>query len=267
MKKFALVLGGGSSKGYAHIGVLKVLERYNIRPDLIVGTSMGALVGGLYAKGKSAEELERMTSKINSLGSFDLFSMIFKDNIININKVKKVISSEFLDTKIEECDTEFVAIATELYTGKEKRFTSGPMIDGVMASISIPGVFPRVKIEDEYYCDGGIINNLPEDVAREMLPDAVILSIDVLGDYASQVEKGKNKLMDIMINVSTLMTSNIVKNKPQYADVRLTMTLPEVSQMDFSPKAVKTAIEAGEREMNDNIDRLLELLGAENILD
>ena len=82
MKKLALVLGGGASKGYAHIGVIKVLEKNGLKPDLIVGTSMGALVGALYAIGKDVPYMERLVSNFNSIGNFSLLSTLFKGNVL-----------------------------------------------------------------------------------------------------------------------------------------------------------------------------------------
>ena len=101
MKKLALVLGGGAAKGYAHIGVLKVLEKNGLKPDLIVGTSMGALVGGMYACGKSSEHIEKLVANFNSIGNFSLISTIFKGNVLNINKVKKILDKEF-DNLLQE---------------------------------------------------------------------------------------------------------------------------------------------------------------------
>ena len=124
MKKLALVLGGGAAKGYAHIGVLKVLEKNGIKPDLIVGTSMGALVGGMYALGKTTEELEKMASKFNSIGGFSLYGTLFKGNVLNIAKVKKIFNENFKDTKQEETQIKFVAIATDLKKGEPKIFAT-----------------------------------------------------------------------------------------------------------------------------------------------
>ncbi len=246
MKKFALVLGGGASKGFAHVGVLKVLEQNGLKPDLIVGTSMGALVGAMYAIGTPVEDLEKMALNFNSLGNFSIINTLFKDNILNVDNVKKIIDSKFKDITFEQTNPEFVAIATELNTGKEFAFKKGLLKDGVMASISIPGVFPRIKLRDNLYCDGGIVNNLPEDVARKLLPDAFILSVDVIGDYAKQYENIKMKAIESLLNASTLMTTNIVKNKPQYADLRLTISMPGVSQMDFKKTTTEKTIKKGE---------------------
>ena len=263
MKKLALVLGGGAARGYAHVGVLKVLEKNGITPDLIVGTSMGALVGGLYSIGKTADELEKLAQKFNSIGTFSLISTLFKDNILNVSKAKKMIHDQVKELTHEDCKIPFVSIATELNTGKEKRFTKGLLKETIMASISIPGVFPRQKIGENFYCDGGLLNNLPENVAKELMPDAIVLSIDVIGDYASQVEKLKFKTIETFLNASTLMTTNVIKNRPQDADLRITISMPHVSQMDFTkPTALKT-IKKGENFARKYLPQIKQLLQME----
>ena len=260
MKKLALVLGGGAAKGYAHVGVIKELEKNGIMPDLIVGTSMGALVGGMYASGKTITELETLASKFNSLGSFSLISTLFKDNILNINNVKKILNKELSEKTFEECKIKFVSIATDLKTGEMEKFSSGNLKDGVMASISIPGVFPRCKVNGKYYADGGIVNNLPEDVAREILPDAVIVSVDVLGDYPNQIEHCKMKTVESLVNAITIFITNNTKNKPQVADLRLSLTMPSVSQLDFSAKSSEKTIRKGQLYAKKHIAKIKELL-------
>lgn len=264
MKKLALVLGGGSAKGYAHIGVIKVLQRYGIIPDLIVGTSMGALVGGMYAIGKDVAYMENLVSKFNSIGNFSLVSTIFKGNVLNVDKVKKIFQQEFGDLKQEETPIKFVCVATDMKTGQAKNFEEGNIKDNIMASISIPGVFPSMKIGDDVYCDGGLVNNLAEDVARHILPDAVIVSVDVIGEYSKQVEKLKFKTMENLINAITIMTQNVVKNKPVLANVRMEISLPQVSLMNFSSELAKKTIHKGELIAKKHIEEIKDLLGATN---
>ena len=264
MKKLALVLGGGAAKGYAHIGVIKALEKHEIKPDLIIGTSMGALVGGIYSAGFSTDRMIELAENFNSIGSFSLISTLFKGNIINTNRVKKLIEKQLGETKHEDCNIKFVSIAAELSTGKEKHFSSGLLKDSIMASISIPGIFPSVQIGEHEYCDGGILNNLAENVARELMPEAVVVSVDVLGDYSKIVEKSKFKALSTLINANTLMLTNAMKNKPILADVRLTITQPKVKQLDFNGKHVKSIISHGERETNRHITKIKELLGVTN---
>lgn len=260
MKRLALVLGGGSAKGFAHIGVLKALEKQGIIPDLIVGTSMGALVGGFYASGKTINEIEGYATNFNNIGSFSLISTLFKDNILNISKVKNILDKQLGKKTHEDCKIKFVSIATEMSKGVECRFSSGLLKDSILASISIPGIFPRLKIGNGIYCDGGIVNNLPEDVAKDIMSDAVVVSVDVIGEYSKQVENCKLKTLESLLNATTLMTANVVKSKPQYADLRLTLSLPSVSQLDYSGELTIKTIKKGENLVKRHIPAIKRLL-------
>lgn len=263
MKKLALVLGGGAAKGYAHIGVLKILEKNGIVPDLIVGTSMGALVGGLFAMGKTTAELEELASNFNSLGNFSLYSTLFKGNILNVSRVQKIIEKETKGRSHDDLKIPFVSVSTEINTGKEVQFSKGLLKDSIMSSISIPGVFPTYKVGENKYFDGGMVNNLPEDIARQILPDAYILSVDVIGDYSKQVERLKFKTIENILNASTIMITNVIKRRKQDADLRLTIPLPHVSQLDFSYDMCKRTIKKGEDIMKKNITILKTALRGE----
>ncbi len=264
MKKLALVLGGGSAKGYAHIGVLKVLEKNGLKPDLIVGTSMGALVGALFAVGKDVKYLEKLVKKFNGIGNFSLISTLFKGNVLNVKKVKKILNTEFENTLQEDTQIPFVCVATDMRQGTPKIFTEGLIKENVLASISIPGIFPSVKMGEDVYCDGGLVNNLPEDIAREYLPDAVLVSVDVIGDYSKQVETLRFKTLENLLNATTIMTQNVVKNKPILANVRMVMSLPQVSLLNFSSELGMKTIKKGETMANAHIDKIKKLLGVTN---
>ena len=261
MKKFALVLGGGSAKGFAHIGVLKVLEKHGLKPDLIVGTSMGALVGAGYVCGNDLLDLEKIALKFNSIGYVNLYTALFKDNVISIGKIKKTLDKMIGTKKIEELPIKYVAVATELNTGNEYLFTEGDLVTAVLASTSMPAVFPRVKIGQNYYCDGGLVNNLAEDVARRIMPDAVIVSVDVIGDYAKQVEKMRIKSIETILNACTLMTTNVIKNRKQDADIRIEISQPHISQMDFRKENVEKSIKKGENITRKYVQQIKDLLG------
>ena len=264
MKKLALVLGGGAAKGYAHIGVLKVLEKNGIKPDLIVGTSMGALVGAMYAVGKDVAHMEKLMSKFNGIGNFSLISTLFKGNIINIKKIKKILDVEFADLLQEETKIKFVCVATDMKTGKQATFDKGEIKNNILASISIPGLFPSVKMNNTHYCDGGLVNNLAEDVAREYLQDAVLVSVDVIGEYSKQVEHLRFKTVENLINAINIMTQNVVKNKPVFADVRISMSLPNVSMLNFSSELAVDTIKKGEFMAKKHMKKIKELLGVTN---
>ena len=264
MKKLALVLGGGAAKGFAHIGVIKTLEKYGLKPDLIVGTSMGALIGGMYASRKDIAHMEKLVANFNSIGNFSLISTLFKGNVLNINKVKRIFEREFADFRQEETPIKFVCVATDMKTGKQKNFETGLLRENVMASISIPGIFPSMNIGEDVYCDGGLVNNLAEDVAREIMPDAVIVSVDVIGEYSKQVEKIKLKTLENLLNAITIMTQNVIKNKPIIADVRMVLSLPQVSIMNFSSDLAKKTIHKGEMLAKKHIEEIKKLLGDTN---
>ena len=260
MKKLVLVLGGGAAKGYAHVGVLKALEDNGIKPDLIIGTSMGALVGGMYAIGKSIDEMKTLASNFNSMGRFSLKETISNGNLLNIKKTKKVLKENFKDTTFDQLKTKFVAVATNMLTGKQFLFDSGLVYNGVMASIAIPGIFPNVEVDGNIYCDGGIVNNLAEDVAKVLMPDAVIVSVDVLGNYAEQVETFKIKALANFINTLTILITNQLSSRPQCADLRIAITQPETSQFDFKGTTALKTIDRGEEYAKKYIEQIKEML-------
>ncbi len=262
MKKLALVLGGGAAKGFAHIGVLKVLNEYNIKPDLIVGTSMGAVVGGAYAKGIGIDKLEEMSTSFSMrrIRDISIKSMLKKGCLMRGVKLKKYVKNLLGDTKHEELKIPFIAVATEIATGKQKNLKSGLVWQNVLASSAMPAVFPMIEIDGKTLCDGGIMDNLPIDVARKYMKNAIILSIDVIGDYPKQVEQKGIKLMTQIINMSTLYMTQLVDTS--LSDLNVKITQPEIQQMDFSKKATKQAIINGQNAMRKNIAKLQALLDA-----
>ncbi|ATU05228.1 hypothetical protein BKN14_02100 [Candidatus Gracilibacteria bacterium HOT-871] len=159
-KKYGLALGGGSARGFVHIGVLKYLEEKNIEIGEITGTSMGALIGALCAMGKNSKEIKKIAKEINYMKLFD-FDFIYGS--VKGDKVKKKIKYYFGDLKIEELKIKLKIIATNLETGEKKVFESGSIVDALRASISIPGVFKPYKIGKDVYVDGLVVDNLPID--------------------------------------------------------------------------------------------------------
>jgi NTE family protein len=202
--KIALVLSGGGAKGVAHIGVLKELEKQNIKPDLIVGTSMGSLIGGLYSCGYSAHQIEEIVLSQN--WDFILNDMSSREQCSSEHdfKTKKSIASvEFngwraylpkglsegqniftllniltrnfnKDISFDSLPIPFRCVATNLENGNEKVFSKGKLADAMRASMSIPSVFIPHEINDSLYIDGGVVNNFPVDVAKNLGADFII---------------------------------------------------------------------------------------------
>lgn len=262
MKKLALVLGGGACKGYAHIGVLSVLEQHGIKPDLIVGTSMGAVIGGVYASGKSCEHLIEISKKLTKrkIMDFNLLNAFFSTGILSGKKLKKILIDELGDITHEQLDVKFVATATNIMEGKLVVLDKGMLVDNIMASAAIPGVYPVVTKNNLTLCDGGLLDNVPDDIARKMGKDYIVLSVDVIADYAKQVESSKIKIMGLTINALTLMQTQITKLKGNNSDIRINISQPDVAQMSFTIESIEKSIEYGIYAMKKNITKLKKLL-------
>ena len=262
MKKLALVLGGGATKGYAHIGVLKVLEREGIKPDLIVGTSMGAIIGGLYASGKDGDYLEQISKQLTKkkLMDFSLISTFFSTGIMSGKKLNKLLNKEIGNITHEELDIPFIAVATDILKGEQVVLNKGVVMNNILASSAIPGVFPVVYKNNQDLCDGGLLNNVPDDIAKKFAKDYVVLSIDVVADYQKQVENGKLKVLSLTVNAITLMQTKITKLTGNNSDLRINISQPDVSQMSFDKVSITKSIDYGEIAMKKNMPKLKKLL-------
>lgn len=262
MKKLALVLGGGATKGYAHIGVLKVLEQHGITPDLIVGTSMGAVIGGAYACGNNCEHLIDISKKLTRKKLMDasLFNVFFSTGVMSGKKLKKALSQIICCDTHNDLKIPLVTIATDIQNGKLEILKEGSVVDNILASSAIPGVYPTVELNGKVLCDGGLLNNVPDDIARKLKKDYVILSIDVIADYKKQVETSKIKVMGITINALTLMQTQITKLSGNNSDLRISISQPDVAQMSFDKQSINKSIEYGENAMKRNISKLKNLL-------
>lgn len=262
MKKLALVLGGGATKGYAHIGVLKVLEDNGIKPDFIVGTSMGAVIGGAYACGKSSDYLMGICKQLTrgKLMDFNLINAFFSTGLLSGKKLKKVLTQELGNITHNEQKIPFIATATNVLEGKLVLMKDGLVLDSILASSAIPGVYPAVYRNNQVLCDGGILNNVPDDIARSFAKDHIILSIDVIGEYIKQVEDNKLKIMGLTINSLTLIQTELTKLKGNNSDLRINITQPDVYQMSFDRKSIEKSIEYGKSAMKKNLTKLKKLM-------
>jgi len=174
--KIGLALGSGGAKGLAHIGCLKVLEEYGIKPDMITGTSMGAIIGAGYALGYSAKHLENLarTSFIgNDIYGFDNFHF-FHEGLISRELIEPMYFSMVGNRHFEDCEIPFMALACDLEAGKEVHLTKGRLLEAIQASSAIPVLFPPVFIDGKYMVDGAMINPTPVDYLRRHGMDVII---------------------------------------------------------------------------------------------
>jgi NTE family protein len=154
-----LVLGGGAARGYAHIGVIKALESLGIKPAAISGTSMGALIGVLYAAGYTSSDILQLIDH-KSISEFLKLSWN-KQGLFSLEKVKTILDTHLKSDDFSSLSIPFYLAVTNLNSGKIEYKSEGPLIDFVLASCSIPLVFKPILIQDMYYTDGGVLDNLP----------------------------------------------------------------------------------------------------------
>jgi NTE family protein len=182
--RIGLALGGGAARGWAHIGVLRVLEKAGIRPDVIAGTSMGALAGGAWAAERldQLEEFARAMTKRRMFGFMDW--RIGGNGLISGGRLAKLLELNFGETLIEDLPVKYAAIATELSSGHEIWLTRGNLIQSMRASYALPGIFTPIKIGGRWLADGALVNPIPVSAARALGARVVIavnLHSDVFG--------------------------------------------------------------------------------------
>jgi NTE family protein len=161
-----IALGGGAARGFAHIGVMRTLLANGVKPEVIVGTSMGAVIGGCYAVG----ELDRLEEWANALTRRQILRYLdvslSGSGLINGGRLARQLEATIGSTKIEELDTRFAAIATEIDTGHEVWLTRGRLLEALRASYALPGIFRPVRIGGRWLVDGALVNPVPVSAAR-----------------------------------------------------------------------------------------------------
>ena len=182
--KIGLALGGGAARGWAHIGVLKALNAAGIKPDIIAGTSIGAVVGGCHAAGHldSLEGFARELTPRRIFGYLDF--NLAGTGLIGGQRLCDRLDKHLGDKRIEELDTRFTAVATEVGTGHEHWLSSGKLVEAVRASYALPGIFKPVHITGRWLFDGALVNPIPVSVCRALGARYVIavnLNFDILG--------------------------------------------------------------------------------------
>ncbi len=181
--RVGLALGSGSARGWAHIGVIRALEAAGVRPDIVCGTSIGALVGAAYAAG----ELDRLEKWVQGLGVGDVVGFLdvsLSGGVLKGDRLMEFFSRDFADRPMEQLGVPFAAVATSLRTGAETWLRRGSILKAVRASIALPGLFAPVRWERSFLVDGGLVNPVPVSLARAMGADVVIavdLGSDILG--------------------------------------------------------------------------------------
>ena len=183
--RVGLALGSGTARGWAHVGVIRALERAGIKPDLVCGTSIGALVGAAYVAGE-LESFERWLKGLRFADVLSFMDLRMNGGMIKGERLMEFFRRNFVDRPIEELPLPFAAVATDLYTGGEVWLRLGSTVDAVRASIALPALFTPVVHQGRVLVDGAVVNPVPVSLARAMGADIVIavdLSADMIGRY------------------------------------------------------------------------------------
>lgn len=192
-RRIGIALGGGAARGWAHIGVLKALDDMGIRPDIIAGTSIGALVGAA----SEVDQLDELADWVCGLARLDIFRLmdarLSGGGFMRGDRLMRALSNYVEDRNIEDLPRPFAVVATELDTGREIWLREGSLQDAVRASIALPGLFSPVRLNGRWLLDGGLVNPVPVSVCRAMGADIVIavnLNRDTLTRNATTKDAG-----------------------------------------------------------------------------
>jgi len=294
--KIGLALGGGGAKGAAEVGVLKVLEEVGIKPDIIVGTSAGSIVGALYSAGYTAAELDTMYQTQEWLSLLTDFSSTLADEPykkvdgityifgfpihdpqargagvmrgVNLEHMIDSMGAARGCTDFEHLQTTFRCMAADIHSGEEVALGEGSLARAVRASMSIPGIFKPVEINGHTLVDGGMFNNLPVDVCRQLGAD-IVIAVDL---QQNELKPHKQTDLSLFEGLADLLgirvILNWITNRPdiakynqnrQQADILINPSLDDASVTSFGNKNSARMIQAGEEATRALMSRLTEL--------
>jgi NTE family protein len=253
LAKIALVLGAGSSKGFAHIGVLKILEANKVPIHMIVGTSVGSVVGCLYAYGYDAFSLQKLSFSIEKEDVADPL-IVPKNGFIKGERLEEFINKRVKNTPMEKLKIPFFAVATDLEMGQEIVFAKGNTGTAVRASCSIPGIFRSVKISGKTYVDGGVVSPVAVEAAKRLGAD-VVIAVDI----SSAVDRTQPEgTIDTILQSINIMYSKLSAIQLAQADVVIKPKVGHIGSADFSKR--HEAILEGERAAIEALPKLMQLI-------
>ena len=250
--RIALVLGGGAARGFAHIGVLKILESNGIPIHMIVGTSAGSFVGSLYAYGLNAYQIQKLSLDIQRS---DIADFTIPDNgFIKGDLLEEYVNRMLRNTTMEKLRIPFYATATELPNGKETVFGTGNTGKAVRASCSIPGVFNPAMIGNKMYVDGGVVSPVPVDAAKRLGAD-VVIAVDISSDLDTIKPSGT---IETILQAINIMSSRISVAQLSRADIAIRPLVGHIGSADFDRR--NDAIIEGEKAALQALPKIREIV-------
>jgi NTE family protein len=275
-KTRGIALGGGGARALAHLGILKLFESEAIRFDYVSGASFGAVIGALYARGDSIDQIESLIKKFfgGLESAFDPTLPVV--SFFKGKKMRKMLKETFKDLRIEELPLRFVTSAVDLQSGKEHVFDNGPIVEALIATMSLPGAFPPYFLGEKVLVDGGMVNNVPEDLIRERGADLVLgVNVSPLHEAVSlklfedRKSSGKSlfryfwdnlkypPILKIMGRTITLEGREITRLKKLRMDLFINFHLEEFQLFDFV--RFKEIIQKGESESQHHLGEIRNL--------
>ena len=232
-------LGGGAARGFAHIGVIQVLEEAGIRPSLVVGTSAGSLVAAFYASGKTGAQLQYVAETMEEATFADWTLPIFSRGVLRGEALSRYVSTQVKGRLIENMPMPLGIVATDLNSGQGVLFQRGDTATAVRASSAVPAIFQPVKIAGREYVDGGLVSPVPVRYARQMGAE-LIIAVDI-----SSAPEGNaaSDTLQILNQTFTIMIKSINSFELRDAEVVVRPALSGVSSSDFGAR--RRSIEAG----------------------
>jgi NTE family protein len=259
-KTVGLVLGSGSSRGWAHIGAIEALENENIPIDFVAGSSIGSYVGALYASG-SLKSLKEFVLKMDGKRVFSYFDVVFpRSGLLDATKKLKELFSIHTDVNdFSELNIPVLMVATDLVTGKKVVLKSGDIFSALRATMSIPGLFAPVKVKDHWLVDGGLVDPVPVGVARALEAD-VVIAVDLSGKVDSyKKSKKKIKPMNLRAGNSPAYESELLKKLVDYyehAEMSFTNKISELINKESATPVILDTVMNSISIMQERIARI-----------
>lgn len=225
--RIGLALGGGAAKGFAHIGVIKMLEANGFKPEVVSGTSAGSVVGALYASGMDVFQMQEHAISLDEARIRDV--ALFNGGLVRGQKLQDYVNEMVGNRPFEKMKKPFAAVSTRLETGERTVFNRGNVGQAVRASCSIPGVFEPVKIGDGYYIDGGVVSPVPVDAARQLGADFVI-AVDISTKTTGQTPES---MLGVVNQSITIMGQKLGEQELARADIVIRPRVNDVGPADF----------------------------------
>ncbi|MDP1657485.1 MAG: patatin-like phospholipase family protein [Hylemonella sp.] len=243
LPRIGLALGGGAARGFAHVGVIQVLEESGIRPVLVTGTSAGSLVAALYASGKTGGQLQQIAETMEEATFADWTLPIFSRGLLRGDALGRYVHAQVGGRLIEDMPLPLGIVATDLNSGNGVLFQRGDTATAVRASSAVPAVFKPVRIAGREYVDGGLVSPVPVRYARQMGAELVI-AVDI--SNAPEINPAGDTLQ-ILLQTFTIMGRSINNWELRDADVVVRPALNGVASADFNAR--RRSIQAGRQAM------------------